>query len=297
MSRSRAATIRARANARRGGPQARAARADGQPAAQLRPLHRGDQGCSARGSSAARYLAKSWYINNRPPIGKGKLADPPKGLDYDLWQGPAPRRPFKDNYLHYNWHWFWHWGNGELGNNGVHTIDVCRWGLGVDYPTRVTSCGGRYRYDDDQETPDTLTVSYEFADKKLITWEGLSCNTNPGGSAFDIVFYGEKGSLVLKDSGYTVHDVKGKEISKAPAAKANMNEHIGNWIAAIREGAKLNSEIGEGHKRTLMCHLGNIAYRTGRALRCEPKAGHIVDDKDAMALWQRVYEKGWEPKV
>ena len=81
------------------------------------------------------YLAKSWYFNNRPPTGKGKLTDPPKGLDYDLWQGPAPRRPFKDNYLHYNWHWFWHWGNGELGNNGVHTIDLCRWGLGVDYPS------------------------------------------------------------------------------------------------------------------------------------------------------------------
>jgi predicted dehydrogenase len=243
------------------------------------------------------YLAKSWYFNNRPPTGKGKLTDPPKGLDYDLWQGPAPRRPFKDNYLHYKWHWFWHWGNGELGNNGVHTIDVCRWGLGVDYPVRVSSSGGRYRYDDDQETPDTHTVGFEFDGKKLITWEGLSCNQSPSGAAFDILFFGENGSLSLRDNGYTVFDAKGKELQKFPSAKASMNDHIGNWIAAIRDGAKLNSEIEEGYKTTLLCHLGNIAHRTGHAIKCEPKAGHILDDKDAMGLWTREYEKGWEPKV
>ena len=243
------------------------------------------------------YLAKSWYFNNRPPTGKGMPTDPPKELDWDLWQGPAPRKPFKDNYLHYTWHWFWHWGNGELGNNGVHSIDVCRWGLGVDYPVRVTSTGGRYRYDDDQETPDTHTVGFEFADKKLITWEGLSCNQGPAGGAFDMIFHGEKGSLVLKDGGYTVHDPKGKEVEKFPGAKTSMTQHVGNWVAAIREGAKLNSEIEEGHKTTLLCHLGNIAHRTGRALKCDPTNGHILDDKEAMGLWKREYEKGWEPKV
>jgi predicted dehydrogenase len=243
------------------------------------------------------YLAKSWYFSLRPPTGKGKLTDPPPGLNYDLWQGPAPRKPFKDNYLHYTWHWFWHWGNGELGNNGVHSIDVCRWGLGVDFPVRVTSSGGRYRYDDDQETPDTHTVGFEFEGKKLITWEGLSCNQSPGGSAFDMIFYGEKGSLVLKDSGYTLHDPKGKEVEKFPAKKASMAEHIGNWIAAIREGAKLNSEIAEGHRTTLLCHLGNIAHRTGRAVKCDPKDGHVLDDAGATKLWKREYEPGWEPKV
>ena len=244
------------------------------------------------------YLAKSWYFNNRPPTGKGKQTDPPKGLDWDLWQGPAPRRPFKDNYLHYTWHWFWHWGNGELGNNGVHSIDVCRWGLGVDYPVRVTSSGGRYRYDDDQETPDTHSVGFEFADKRLITWEGLSCNTAPGGSSFDMIFYGEKGSLVLKDGGYTVHDPKGKEIQKGTPPKDNgMNAHVANWLAAIRGEAQLNSEIEEGHKSTLLCHLGNIAHRTGRALKCDPKDGKILDDAEAMKLWAREYQPGWEPKV
>jgi predicted dehydrogenase len=243
------------------------------------------------------YLAKSWYFNNRPPTGKGKLTDPPKELNYELWEGPAPHRPFKDNYLHYTWHWFWHWGNGELGNNGVHSIDVCRWGLGVDYPIRVSSSGGRYRYDDDQETPDTHTVGFEFADKKLITWEGLSCNTAPGGAAFDIIFYGEKGSLLLKDGGYTLHDPKGKELEKFPASKDGMNAHLNNWLSAIREDTPLNSEIEEGHKTTLLCHLGNIAHRTGRALKCDPKDGKILDDAEAMKLWTREYAKGWEPKV
>jgi predicted dehydrogenase len=242
------------------------------------------------------YLAKSWYFNNRPPTGKGQLVDPPKELNWDLWQGPAPRRPFKDNYAHYKWHWFWHWGNGELGNNGVHSIDVCRWGLGVDYPIRVTSSGGRYRYDDDQETPDTHSVGFEFEGKKLITWEGLSCNTSPSGAAFDMVFYGENGSLVLKDGGYTIHDPKGKETKKVEG-KGNMNHHLANWIAAIRGGAQLNSEIEEGHKTTLLCHLGNIAHRTGRTLKCDPKDGKILDDAEAMKLWTREYEKGWEPKV
>jgi predicted dehydrogenase len=243
------------------------------------------------------YLAKSWYFNNRPPTGKGKLTDPPKELNYELWEGPAPHRPFKDNYLHYTWHWFWHWGNGELGNNGVHTIDVCRWGLGVDYPVRVSSSGGRYRYDDDQETPDTHTVGFEFADKKVITWEGLSCNVAPGGAAFDIIFYGEKGSMMLKDGGYTLHDPKGKETEKKASFKTGMNEHLNNWLSAIREDTPLNSEIEEGHKSTLLCHLGNIAHRTGRSLKCDPKDGKILDDAEAMKLWTREYAKGWEPKV
>lgn len=243
------------------------------------------------------YLAKSWYFANRPSIGKGKLVPPPKGLNYELWEGPAPHKPFKDNYLPYTWHWFWHWGNGELGNNGIHSIDICRWGLGVDYPTRVSSTGGRYRFEDDQETPDTHTVGFEFADQKLITWEGLSCNKNPVGEAFDVIFYGEKGSLVLRDGGYTIHDVNGKEIKKSPAASAGINQHLDNWLSAIRGEAKLNSEIEEGHKSTLLCHLGNIAHRTGRSLKCDPKNGWILDDAQAMKLWTREYSKEWEPKV
>jgi predicted dehydrogenase len=243
------------------------------------------------------YLAQSWYTNNRAATGKGEATDPPKGLDYALWQGPAPHKPFRSNYLHYTWHWFWHWGNGELGNNGVHMIDLCRWGLGADYPIHVTSAGGRYRYDDDQETPDTHQVSFEFADKKMATWEGLSCNQFPDGQKSDVVFHGEKGCLRISGGGYTIHDLKGKEIEKsAPGGSADAL-HIGNFLAAIRDKAKLNSEIEEAHKSTLLCHLGNIAQRTGRALKCSPKDGKILEDKDAMAYWKREYAKGWEPSL
>ena len=249
------------------------------------------------GAIGRAYFARCCYSNTRPSIGNGKEMPVPAGLDYELWEGPAPHRPYHNNYLHYNWHWFWHWGNGELGNNGVHTIDVCRWGLGADYPTQVTSAGGRYRYRDDQETPDTHVVSFEFDDRKTITWEGLSCNAyRPGGSAAEIVFYGDDGSLAISGGGYAIYDVKGKELKKVSGGGGD-KEHQSNFLAAIREGAKPNSEIEEGHKSTLLCHLGNIAYRTGRTLHCDPKNGHILDDPKAMALWTREYAKGWEPKV
>lgn len=241
------------------------------------------------------YLAQCWFESSRPSIGKGQETPAPAGLDYDLWQGPAPRRPFRDNYLHYNWHWFWEWGNGELGNNGIHFLDICRWGLGVDYPIRVSSAGGRYRFDDDQETPDTQTALYDFAGGKSISWDGLSCNRRPEGKKFDIVFHGETGSLAMSGAGYTVFDEKGKEIRTASGSGGDGN--VPNFLAAVRQTAQLTSEIEEAHKSTLMCHLGNIAYRTQRTLHCDATNGHIQDDAAATALWTREYEPGWEPKI
>jgi predicted dehydrogenase len=242
------------------------------------------------------YLAQSWYTNQRPSIGKGKPAPVPEGLDYELWQGPAPRRPFHNNYLHYNWHWFWHWGNGELGNNGIHMVDICRWGLGVDYPVRVSAMGGHYRYDDDQETPDTNIVTFDFESRQSITWEGLSCNTMPEGRVADVLFYGETGSLAIRGGGYIVYDLKGKETRKVSGSGSDAM-HVSNLLDGVRNGKALNSEIEEGHKSTLLCHLGNIAYRVGRSLSCDPKTGRIRNDPKAMAFWTREYEKGWEPKV
>lgn len=246
------------------------------------------------------YLAQSWYNNRRPTIGRGKEAAVPKGLDYELWQGPAPRRAFHSNYLHYNWHWFWHWGNGELGNNGIHIIDLCRWGLGADYPIRVTSTGGRYRYDDDQETPDTHQVSYEFEGRKQITWEGLSCSEQPG-RPYHALFHGELGTLALSDSSYiiTLFPVKRgtPAVVRTEKVQGGDNPHFANLLAAVRNNERLNSEIEEAHKSTLLCHLGNIAQRTGRALRCSPRDGTIQNDKEAMAMWTREYQKGFEPRV
>src|ERR1035441_10225637 len=122
------------------------------------------------------HYGHAWYDNARASIGHGKAAPVPSWLDYELWQGPAPRRPYHNNVIHYNWHWFWNWGTGEALNNGTHEVDVCRWALGVDWPVRVTSNGGRYQFEDDWETPDTQVIGWDYADRKSISWEGRSCN-------------------------------------------------------------------------------------------------------------------------
>ncbi len=241
-------------------------------------------------------FSNAWYNNKRPSIGKGKPAPVPEWLNYDLWQGPAPLREFRDNLVHYNWHWFWHWGTGELGNNGVHALDISRWGVGVDYPTRVAAGGGKYRHDDDQETPDTHNVTYDFGDKS-IAWQGLSWSPRGfEGEGFGITFHGDKGTMVMIDSGYVVYDMSNKEMEKG-TGRASDDLHFENFLTCIREHKRPNADIEEGHKTTLLCHLGNISWRTGKTLHCDPKTGRILKDEDAMKLWTREYRQGWEPKV
>lgn len=243
------------------------------------------------------HYARTWYNNRRPSIGFGKPAEVPEWLDWRLWQGPAPDRPFKDNVVHYNWHWHWHWGNGELGNNGVHAIDVARWGLDVTYPIRVTAGGGKYRHDDDQETPDTMMVTFDFPEKKSITWEGLSWSPlGPHDSGFGMTFHGTEGSIVMRASGYVVYDMKGKEISTGTGA-AGDRDHFNDFLDAVRTGRLPNADIELAHQSTLLCHLGNIAYRTNHVLNTDPANGHIQDDPAAEALWGREYAPGWEPQV
>jgi predicted dehydrogenase len=246
------------------------------------------------------HFSRGWYANNRGSIGRGKPGTPPGNLDWSFWQGPAPEREFRDNYAHYNWHWFWQWGNGECGNNGIHSLDLCRWGLGVDVPTKVTSAGGRYHFQDDQETPDTQFVTYEFGDK-VIHWEGRSCQPRPvegGGSTHGAAFYGDKGSLIIDRAGYVVYDLKNKEVSKVEGPSDDAGaQHLQNFVDAVRAGdpTKLNAPIAEGAASTLLCHLGNISQRTGRTVHVD--AGKIVGDNEAAHLWTREYRKGWEPKV
>ncbi len=241
-------------------------------------------------------FSRGWYNNSRKGIGKGKQTPIPPTLDYTLWQGPAPHRPYQDNILPYNWHWFWHWGTGELGNNGIHALDLCRWGLAVDYPLRVTSAGKRYYYQDDQETPDTHFVTFDFGNK-VIAWEGHSCHPHGiEGSSFGASFHGEKATLVTDGVGYTLFDPTGKQIAKVAGSGADA-PHLQNFLDAIRERKSLNAPIHEGHKSTLLAHLGNIAHRTGRPIRVDPASGHIPDDIEAQKLWSREYQKGWEPKI
>jgi predicted dehydrogenase len=161
----------------------------------------------------------------------------------------------------------------------------------------VTSAGGRFRFEDDQETPDTHVVTFTFPGGKAIAWEGLSCSRMPAGDrAGEVVFHGEKGTMALRGGGYAIFDPAGKEVERVTGPGGDAL-HVANFLRAIREGAALTSEIEEGHKSTLLCHLGNIAHRTGRALRCDAANGHILGDREAMALWRRKYADGWEPKV
>ncbi|HLF45789.1 MAG TPA: Gfo/Idh/MocA family oxidoreductase [Chitinophagaceae bacterium] len=257
------------------------------------------------------YFAKSWYANNRKSIGIGKKIPVPLTLDFDLWQGPAPRRDYKDNLVHYNWHWFWHWGTAETCNNATHELDCSRWFLGVDFPTKVTSSGGRYAFKDDWETPDTQVAGFEFADGKAITWEGRSCNNFPvEGSGRGFIIYGDRGTLINdSNADYKIFDEKNKLVKEVKSnvkgdptnpvsASGNLElYHFNNFINAIRGETKINSPMDEGHKSILLCHLANIAQRTGRTLHCNPENGHILNDTEAMKLWKREYEKGWEPKI
>lgn len=263
------------------------------------------------GAIGKTYFAKGWYTNNRASIGVGKETAVPSWLDYELWQGPAPRRPFKDNLIHYNWHWFWHWGTAESLNNGTHMLDLMRWGLQVEYPTKVSSNGGRYHYKDDWETPDTQVINLEFGDKCAMTWEGRSCNGRTiEGSSVGVIFYGDKGTLQI-DGGnsYKIFSLDNKLVKEVKNnveinARDKMNPsqaldsfHFQNFFDAIKKGTPLASDIVGGHQSTLLCQLGNIALRTESTLDIDPSNGRIKNNKAAKKLWKREYQKGWEPTV
>lgn len=260
-----------------------------------------------KGAIGKVYYSRGWYASGRGSIGIGKKAPVPDWLDFELWQGPAPRRPFKDNIVHYNWHWFWHWGTGEAGNNGIHALDLCRWGLGVDYPIRVTSTGGRYYWNDDQETPDTHLLTFEFDGGKTIAWESLSCNLHGILGGFGASFHGTDGTIVLTKTGYIHYDREDKVVASVFESDATVDRtgpgfdydagHLRNFLDCIRDRKRPRSDIEGGHKSTLLCHLGNIAHRVGRSLYCDPKNGHILKDRQAAKFWSREYEKGWAPQV
>jgi predicted dehydrogenase len=241
-------------------------------------------------------LARAWITSVRPSIGHGQVTSPPANLDYELWQGPAPETPYRDNVIHYHWHWFWQWGTGELGNNGVHALDLVRWGLGVDCPTRVVCGGGKYHFDDDQETPDTQLATYDFGDR-AIHWEHRTWHLRGyEGDDWGIVFYGEQGTLVLLDNKYTVYDMEGKMLSESPVTVGE-GDHQANFLECIRSGGTPNSEIEIGVASTMLCLLGNIAYRTGRTVNLDPATKQIVGDAEQQAMWTREYRPGWEPAV
>jgi predicted dehydrogenase len=254
------------------------------------------------------YFAKAWYVNLRKSIGTGKGAPVPPQFDWDLWQGPAPRRPYTDNLHPYNWHWFRIYGTGETLNNGTHEVDVCRWALGVDYPERVASSGGRYHFKDDWEFYDTLVTSFEYEDK-MISWEGKSCQgMKYYGRDRGSIIMGTTGTVLIDRDGYEIYDLKGDKTSEFKVGNRTSSSdvigrdsmtdaHFANFIAAIQKGEKLNTPIAVGNVAVTMLQLSNIAWEVNRELRLDTKDGRIQGDPEAMKMWGREYEPGWAPHV
>jgi predicted dehydrogenase len=229
-------------------------------------------------------MARAWILQKRPGIGAPLPAAVPAGVNYELWQGPALDQPFASNRFHYNWHWFWNWGTGEIGNNGVHGLDVARWGLGVDAPLTVTSAGGRFVFQD-REVPDTQVVAFEFP-KACIIWEHRLYDKHPlEGLGFGIAFYGDAGVLTIDEKGWKVQD--GAEAGGK--ATAGLSAHLGNFVDCVKSRDWPTADIEVGHLTTRLCHLGNIAHRVGRKLSFDAASESFPGDAEANALLSRQY--------
>jgi len=255
------------------------------------------------------YFAKAWYSNTRKSIGTGKVIPAPATLDWDLWQGPAPRRDYTDNIHPYNWHWFKPYGTGEALNNGTHEIDVCRWALDITYPDQVTAAGGRYAFKDDWQFYDTLVTNFEYPEK-LMSWEGMCSN---GMQLYDrdrgAAIHGTKGTVIVDRGGYEVRDLDGKLIQevKAPEEANGSSDLVGrdsmtdlhfkNFIDGVRTGTPLHAPIQVGSVSVAILLMSNIAWEVQRALTLTGSDGAFLNDAEATALRKRTYEKGWEPRV
>lgn len=248
------------------------------------------------------YMAKGLCYKWRDTIGRTPEEPVPAGVHYDLWLGPASKRPFSRNRFHYNWHWFWEYGNGDIGNQGVHQMDIARWGLGVDaMPHKVCSSGGHVMFEDDQETPNILHTQFEYpgskpSELKVLQFEVRHWISNHEGgigegddNTVGIIFYGSEGYMVV-DSYNSWRTYFGRKREPGPSMSEGGNHHQ-NFIEAVRakDPSKLNCGIEVGHQSAILCHLANIAYRVGRTLECDAKNECFVDDEEANQMLSRNY--------
>jgi len=256
------------------------------------------------------YLAEAFYSNGRGEVVNQKPVPPPEGLDWELWQGPAPRRDYTHNTWDYNWHWYgWNYGTAETGNNATHELDVARWALQVDFPKEVrVDAQKRHFINDGWTMYDTMLATFEYENGKTIKWDGKSRNAyKTYGYGRGTIIYGTEGSVYVDRGRYELYDRGGKLIKESLSTAeeggtqlgggGDMSTlHVANFFDSVRGIAKQNSPIDEGHISTLLCHLANISSRLKKPLNCDSSNGRILDD-EAMKLWGREYEPGWEPKV
>jgi predicted dehydrogenase len=232
-------------------------------------------------------FARTWIAGNRKTIGHKADAPVPSGVDYDLWLGPAPKRPFNPNRFHYNWHWNWDYGTGELGNNGIHALDLARWVLGLDAPQYISCGGGKFFYDDDQQTPDTQIAVFDFPGTTVVWEHRIWSKTGVGSEPFGVILYGEKGTLVFDRKGWHVED----GVTASDEGSDPQGSHLRNFLDSIRAHKRPSADIEEGHKSTRLCHLGNIAYRVGRRLAFDASTETLRDDSAANQLLGRTYRE------
>ncbi|SMO79981.1 Gfo/Idh/MocA family protein [Fodinibius sediminis] len=257
------------------------------------------------------YKAVAFYSNRRGEVTNRVPQDPPSDLNWELFQGPAPREAYHHNTWDYNWHWYgWKWGTAETGNNATHEVDIARWALQVDYPEQVYVDAAKQHFPDDGWTMyDTMYATFEFPDGKVINWDGKSRNgLNTYGAGRGTIIYGTEGSVFVNRSVYRLYDRDGELVREQSSGGSEQGtalggggsmstQHVVNFLDTIRGTAEQqNSPIDEGAKSVHMCHLANIAYRVNKPLETDPSTGRIYD-REAMGLWGREYEPGWEPKL
>jgi predicted dehydrogenase len=250
------------------------------------------------------YLAKGLCFKRRPSIGKQPDGPVPAGVDYSLWLGPAPMRPFNPNRFHYNWHWFWDTGNGDIGNQGVHEMDICRWGLGKDtLPKSVYASGGKFVYDDDQETTNTQTATFDYGDcqlvfevRGLLTGTEAGMDPEPGGmNCIGNIFFGSKGFMTVTYRNFRVYLGEERELAQAmkyaEPRSWDTEPHMANFLKAVRsrKHTDLTGDVQEGHLSAALCHLANISYRTGRKLAFDPATEKFPGDSEANGYLSRNY--------
>jgi len=247
------------------------------------------------------YMGRGLCFKWRDTIQRTPVEPAPAGVHYDLWLGPAPKREFTRNRFHYNWHWFWDYGNGDIGNQGIHQMDICRWLLDVTYPTKVSSMGGHFMFDDDQETPNTQVATFEFdglGKKKFLVFEVRHWMSNHEAglgegkkdpNTIGNIFYGSKGYMVV-GGGYKTF--LGREQEPGPARSGGGN-HFENFLNAMRsrKPSDLNAEIEEGAMSTVLVHLANISYRLGRTLKFDAKTQTCIGDSEANRMLTRKYRE------
>ncbi len=249
-------------------------------------------------------VAKAWNVQRRGNIGHEQPSDPPPGVDYDAWIGPAAWVPFQKNRFHYSWHWWYDFGTGDMGNDGVHDIDYARWGLGVEtLPSRISAVGGKYYFDDDQQFPDTQTVAFEYpGDGKVgnvrqLIFEMRIWSTNyPFNCDSGAEFYGTEGRMFLSKRGkLEIVDGRNRRIDGAkPKSEppVRLGSHQEDFLDAIRNDRRPNADIEIGFRSAALCNLGNLATRLGRSLQLDPDTQQILGDEEASRMLSREYRKG-----